>query len=179
MTLAVRFGLAAVMISATTQFAFGQAATLQPATKLPIPPVVAAPPPPYGAPITLKQAHKIVEAAEAEAEKQGWPVAIAVVDGAGHLVLFHRLDNTQYGSVEVAIQKAKTSALFRRPTKVFEDTIAKGAENLKILGLPGATPIEGGLPIVVDGKLIGAIGVSGVKSTEDAQVATAGLAALK
>lgn len=176
----VRCALVALLVVTLSSVAFGQAAaTTQSAKALPTPPAVAAPPPPYGAPITLKQAHKIVEAAEAEAEKQGWPVAIAVVDGAGHLVLFHRLDNTQYGSVEVAIQKAKTSALFRRPTKAFEDTLAKGAENLKILSLPGATPIEGGLPIVVDGKLIGAIGVSGVKSTEDAQVAAAGLAAVK
>lgn len=175
---ALRYCLVVLLFATLTPVAFGQATT-QPAGGLPIPPPAAAPPPPYGAPISLKQAHKIVEAAEAEAEKQGWPVAIAVVDGAGHLVLFHRLDNTQYGSVEVAIEKAKTSALFRRPTKVFEETIAKGAENLKILKLPGATPIEGGLPIMVDGKLIGAIGVSGVKSTEDAQVATAGLAALK
>lgn len=170
----VRFGLALLLAATLTPFAFGQVAATPQATAAPAPP-----PPPYGAPISLKQAHKIVEAAEAEAEKQGWPVAIAVVDGAGHLVLFHRLDNTQYGSVEVAIEKAKTSALFRRPTKVFEETIAKGAENLKVLKLPGATPIEGGLPIIVDGKLIGAIGVSGVKSTEDAQVASAGLAALK
>lgn len=176
--LAVRFCIAALLLTSLSPLAFGQATT-PPAGALPTPPPPAAPPPPYGAPISLKQAHKIVEAAEAEAEKNGWPVAIAVVDGAGHLVLFHRLDNTQYGSVEVALEKAKTSALFRRPTKAFEDAIAKGAENLKVLKLPGATPIEGGLPIVVDGKLIGAIGVSGVKSTEDAQIATAGLAALK
>ena len=168
----VRSACSLFVFMTLTTAAWGQGA-------LPTPPPQAAPPPPYGTPITLKQAHKIVEAAEAEAEKQGWPVAIAVVDGAGHLVLFHKLDNTQYGSIEVAIEKAKTSALFRRPTKVFEDTLAKGAENLKVLKLPGGLPIEGGLPIIVDGKLIGAIGVSGVKSTEDAQVATAGLAALK
>lgn len=149
--------------------------------QLPTPPAPAssAAPPPYGAPITLADAHKIVDAAEAEANKQKWPVAIAIVDSAGHLVLFHRLDNTQYGSVEVAIEKAKTSALFRRPTKAFESTLEQGGANLKILKLPGATPIEGGLPIVKDGKLIGAIGVSGVKSTEDAQVAAAGLEAIK
>lgn len=156
-------------------------ALLSPAAfaQLPTPPAAAPPPPPYGAPISLKEAHQIVEAAEAEAIKQKWPVAIAVVDGAGHLVLFHRLDNTQYGSVEVAIEKAKTSALFRRPTKAFETTIEQGGAGVKVLKLPGATPIEGGLPIVKDGKLIGAIGVSGVKSTEDAQVAAAGLEAVK
>lgn len=133
---------------------------------------------PYGAPITLAQARKVVDAAEAEAIRQKWPVAIAVVDAGGHLVLFQRLDNTQLGSIEVALQKAKTSALFRRPTKVLEDGLKTGGENLRVLKLPQALPIEGGLPIVVDGKIIGAIGVSGVKATEDAQVATAGLAAL-
>lgn len=141
--------------------------------------VAAQEPIPYGAPITLAQARKVMAAAEAEATKQNWPVAIAIVDAGGHLVLFQRLENTQLGSIEVAQQKAKTSALFRRPTKAFEETLEKGGANLKALKLPQALPIEGGLPIVVDGKIIGAIGVSGVKSTEDAQVATAGLAALK
>lgn len=134
---------------------------------------------PYGPPITLAQARKVMAAAEAEAVKQNWPVAIAVVDAGGHLILFQRLENTQLGSIEVAQQKAKTSALFRRPTKAFEETLEKGGANLKVLTLPQALPIEGGLPIVVDGKIIGAIGVSGVKSTEDAVVAAAGLAALK
>lgn len=143
------------------------------------PPPVAPPPLPYGEAISLDQAKKIIAAAEVEALKNKWPVAIAVVDGSGFLVAFHRLDNTQLGSVEVAQEKAKTSALFRRPTKVFEETLAQGGANLKILKLPGALPIEGGLPIIQDGKIIGAIGVSGVKSTEDAQVATAALEALK
>jgi uncharacterized protein GlcG (DUF336 family) len=134
---------------------------------------------PYGEPISLEQAKAVLEAAEAEAKKNNWPVAIAVVDCAGYLVAFQRLENTQLGSVEVSIEKAKTSALFRRPTKVFEETLAMGGANLKILKLPGALPIEGGLPIIHDGKVIGAIGVSGVKSVEDAQVATAGLEALK
>jgi glc operon protein GlcG len=168
-----RFCLAAAIVVTLGNVTSAQNAT-QPAATAPTPP-----PPPYGEPISLAQAHKIVEAAEAEANKQKWPVAIAIVDGAGHLVLLHRLDNTQYGSVEVAIEKAKTSALFRRPTKAFEELLEKGGSNLRILKLPGALPLEGGLPIIVDGKLIGAIGVSGVKSTEDAQVAGAGIAALK
>lgn len=134
---------------------------------------------PYGEPINLEQAKKIIAAAEVEAKKNSWPVAIAVVDGSGFLVAFQRLDNTQLGSVEVALEKAKTSALFRRPTKALEDTLAMGGGNLKVLKLPGALPIEGGLPIIHNGKIIGAIGVSGVKSTEDAQVATAGLEAIK
>jgi glc operon protein GlcG len=134
---------------------------------------------PYGEPISLADARKVIAAATAEADNNKWPVAIAVVDGAGHLVAFDRLDNTQYGSIEVALQKAKTSALFRRPTKVFEDNVAAGGATLKVLKLPDALPIEGGLPILRDGKIIGAVGVSGVKSTEDAEIATAGLAALE
>lgn len=133
---------------------------------------------PYGENISLEHAKKVIAAAEVEANKNKWPVAIAVVDCSGFLVAFHRLDNTQLGSVEVALEKAKTSALFRRPTKVFEDLVAQGGVNAKILKLPGALPVEGGLPIIRDGKIIGAIGVSGVKSTEDAQVANAGLEAL-
>ncbi len=136
-------------------------------------------PMPYGEPISLEHAKKVLAAAEAEANKNEWPVAIAIVDGSGFLVAFHRLNNTQLGSVEVALQKAKTAALFRRPTKVFEDTLATGGASLKVLQLPGALPVEGGLPIVHGGKIIGAIGVSGVKSTEDAQIATAGLQVLQ
>ena len=133
---------------------------------------------PYGEAISLEQAKKVIAAAEVEAKKNNWPVAIAVVDGAGFLVAFQRLDNTQLGSVKVAIEKAGTSAKFRRPTKVFEDLLGMGGTNLKVLKLPDALPIEGGLPIILDGKIIGAIGVSGVKSTEDGQIAAAGLEAL-
>ena len=101
------------------------------------------------------------------------------MDGAGHLVAFEKMDNTQIGSIEVALEKAKCAALFRRATKEFEDGLAKGGENLRMLKVPNAIPIEGGLPIVSDGKIIGAIGVSGVKPTEDGQVAKAGVAAVK
>jgi uncharacterized protein GlcG (DUF336 family) len=122
---------------------------------------------------------KVLAAAKAEAEANSWPVAIAVVDGGGHLVAFQRLDNTQYGSINVALEKAKTSALFRRPTKAMEDALAQGGAGLRVLALPGATPVEGGVPIVIDGKLVGAVGVSGVQSTQDAQVATAGAKAVQ
>jgi uncharacterized protein GlcG (DUF336 family) len=133
---------------------------------------------PYGSPIKLESALKLVAAAEAEAKKNNWPVAITVVDNSGFLVAFHRLDNTQLGSIEIAQGKARTAALFRRPSKYFEDAIAGGGAGLRALAT-GVTPIEGGLPIIQDGKVIGAIGVSGVKATEDAQVARAGLAALE
>jgi uncharacterized protein GlcG (DUF336 family) len=122
-------------------------------------------------------AAKVMAAAEAEAKKQNWPVAIAIVDSGGHLVMFHRLDNTQLGSVEVALGKATTAVNFRRPTKAFEERLAAGGADLKLLRLPGL-PLEGGIPIVHQGKLIGGIGVSGVQSHQDAAVANAGLKAL-
>jgi uncharacterized protein GlcG (DUF336 family) len=133
---------------------------------------------PYGPSINLETAQKVLAAAKTEADKNGWPVAIAVVDTAGFLVAFTRLDNTQLGSVDVAIGKAKTATLFRRPTKAFQDVLAQGGDGLRILALPGATPLEGGLPIVVDGKIVGGIGVSGVQSSQDAQIAAGGLTAL-
>jgi glc operon protein GlcG len=126
--------------------------------------------------LTLDVAKQISAAAEAEAAKNKWTVAIAIVDEGGHLIHLAKIDNTQYGSVDVAIQKAQTSAAFKRPTKVFEDAIAGGRN--AIIGLKGALPLEGGVPIIHDGKVIGAIGVSGVKSTEDGQVAKAGADAL-
>ena len=131
-----------------------------------------------GPPIKLELALRLVAAAEAEARKNHWSVAITVVDASGFLVAFHKLDDTQLGSVEVSMEKAKTSALFRRPSKYFEDVLAQGGAGLRVLRA-GVMPIEGGLPIVHEGKVIGAIGVSGVKPVEDAQVARAGLAALE
>ena len=101
------------------------------------------------------------------------------MDGAGHLVAFEKMDNTQIGNIEVALEKAKCAALFRRPTKDLQDGLAKGGENLGVLKVPNSIPVEGGQPIVSDGKIIGAIGVSGMKSFEDGQVAKAGLAAVK
>jgi uncharacterized protein GlcG (DUF336 family) len=173
--LCLRFALPALFFASliTTDSLLAQQAAA-PVTVAPAP----APPPPYGTPINLETALKILAAAKAEADANQWPVCIVIVDTGGHLVALHRLDNTQIGSIEVATQKAKTSALFRRPTKVFEDLIAGGGAGLRILKLPGALPVEGGLPIVIDGKLVGAIGVSGVTSQQDAQVASAGLAAL-
>jgi uncharacterized protein GlcG (DUF336 family) len=122
--------------------------------------------------LTLDGAKKVAAAAEAEARKNNWNVVIAVVDDGGHLVYLQRIDGTQTGSIEVAIQKARTAQAFKRPTKVFEDAIAGGRNAL--IALHGALPLEGGLPIVVGGQLVGAIGVSGVKSTEDGQIAKAG-----
>ena len=126
--------------------------------------------------LTLDGAKKVAAAAEAEAKKNNWNVVIAVVDDGGHLLYLQRIDGTQTGSIEVAIQKARTAQAFKRPTKVFEDAIAGGRNAL--IALHGALPLEGGLPIVVGGQLVGAIGVSGVKSTEDGQIAKAGAESL-
>ena len=134
---------------------------------------------PYGAPISLDQAKKVVAGAEAEARKNNWNVVIAILDSGGHLVLLQRLDNTQFASIEVAQQKAYSAVAFRRPTKVFQDGVAAGGEGLRLLKLAGATPVEGGLPLILDGKLVGSIGVSGVTSQQDNQIAKAGADALK
>jgi len=132
---------------------------------------------PFGTPIGNEAAKKMAAAAVAEAKKNNWPVCIAIVDYHGDLVYFERMDNTQLGSVTVAVDKARTAAKFKRSTKLFEDAVAGGRNALLRLG--DASPIQGGLPIVIDGKFVGAIGASGVTSQQDEQVASAGLAALK
>ncbi len=137
------------------------------------------PPPSYGAPLTLEAAKKAMAASEAEAKKNNWPVAIAILDTTGSLVMLQKLDNTQTGSVEIAVGKARTSLDFRRPTKALQDVVAGGGAGLRLLAVPNMLPLEGGVPIVVDGKIIGAVGVSGVNSDQDAQVAMAGAAAAK
>jgi uncharacterized protein GlcG (DUF336 family) len=137
------------------------------------------PPPPYGSPLSLEQAKKVMAGAEAEAKKNNWNVVMAILDSGGNVVMLQRMDGAQFGSIEVAKEKAYSAVAFRRPTKAFDDALAQGGVNLRILRLPGASPLEGGIPIVVDGKLIGAIGVSGVLSTQDAQIARAGIENLK
>src|SRR5215472_14611704 len=125
----------------------------------------AAPPPPpttpYGSPIGLDAAKKVMAAAEAEAMKNNWPMAIVILDSTGHIVMLEKLDNTQYGSITVAEDKARSALDFKRPTKVFEDLVAQGGVGLRTLALHGAAPLEGGLPIIRDGRIVGAIGVSG------------------
>ena len=130
--------------------------------------------PQYGANITLEQARKVAAAADAEARKNSWPVAITIVDTSGQLVLFQRHDNTQTASVNVAQDKAVSAAMYRRPTKVMQDAVAGGGAGVRFLNLRGASVVEGGLPLYVDGKIVGAIGVSGVTSDQDGQIAKAG-----
>src|SRR5436305_13180881 len=124
--------------------------------------------------LTLEVVKKIAAAAEAEAKKRGATVVIVVVDDGGHLLLLERLDDTQVASVEVGIGKARTAAIFRRPSKVFEDQVRDG--RVAALALPGATPLQGGIPILVAGKVIGAIGVSGNTQQEAEDITKFGAA---
>ena len=137
-----------------------------------------APPPAYGLPITLEQAKKVMAGAEAEAKKNNWPVVIVVLDSGGNPVMLQRLDNAQWGSVDIAKEKARSAVALRRPTKALQDLIAQGGANLRLLNI-GYSVLEGGIPIVLDGKIIGSVGVSGVTSQQDAQIAQAGIDALK
>lgn len=126
--------------------------------------------------LTLDVAKQIVAAAEAEAKKNNWNVVICIVDEGGNLVYLQRMDETQIGSIEVAQQKALSAIRFKRPTKAFEDALVGGRH--AILSLPGALPVEGGLPITHENRIIGAIGVSGVTSQQDGQIGKAGIDAL-
>ncbi len=126
-------------------------------------------PNPYGPSIDVETARRVAVAAIAEAKRNGWTVAASVVDPGGNLVYFERIDGTQIGSVRVAIEKARSSVEYKRPTKAFEDAVGQG--QVKYLGLSGAVPLEGGIPLVVDGKIVGAIGVSGATSQQDGQCA--------
>jgi len=131
----------------------------------------------YGFPIPLEAAKKVAAPALAEAVKNNWAMAVAVVDTAGDLVYFEKMDATQAGSVTVAIDKARSAARFKRPTKVFQDMLATGGDGLRVYGISGAVPVEGGVPIVREGKIVGAIGVSGGTSSQDGQCARAGVGA--
>lgn len=133
----------------------------------------------YGTPITVDAAKTAAAPAVAEARKNQWNMAIAIVDTAGDLVYFERMDDTQVGSVSVAIDKARSAARFKRPTKAFQDALAAGGEGLRILALQGAIPVDGGVPLLMGGRIVGAIGVSGGTSAQDGQVAAAAVAALK
>ncbi len=135
-------------------------------------------PNPYGPPISLENAKKAAAPALAEARKNNWSMAVAIVDPSGNLVYYEKMDHTQLGSANVAVDKARSAARFKRPTKAFQDALAAGGAGLRILGIQGAVPVEGGIPLVLDGKIVGAIGVSGAASDQDGQCAKAGADAL-
>lgn len=136
-------------------------------------------PNPYGPPVSVASAKTAAAEALAEAVKSHWNMAVAVVDPNGTLVYYEKMDNTQIGSAQVAINKARSAALYKRPTKALQDALASGGAGLRVLGLEGAVPVEGGVPLVSQGKIIGAIGVSGDTSEHDGQCASAGAATIK
>jgi glc operon protein GlcG len=138
-----------------------------------------APPAMYGTPITADQAKPIAAAAIAEAKKNQWTMAIAIVDPWGELVYFEKMDNTQVGSVDIAQAKARSAARFKRPTKAFQDALAAGGEGWRILSLNGALAVEGGIPLMMGGRIVGAIGASGGTSQQDGMTAAAGAATVK
>ncbi|HVU52478.1 MAG TPA: heme-binding protein [Polyangia bacterium] len=137
-------------------------------------------PPPYGPSLSLETARRVMAAAEAEAAANGWPMAIAIVDAAGHLVLFQKLDQTNLGAVAIAQRKAQAAAMFRRATKVFEDVVTTAPGGIRLLSIgPELVAVEGGVPLLESGAVVGAIGVSGMQSSQDGQVALAGARALR
>ena len=133
----------------------------------------------YGLSINLETAKKVAASAIAEARKNNWTMAVAITDTGGNLIYFEKMDGTQTGSVRVAIGKSRSAVLFKRPTKALQDTVAAGGEGIRMLRLEGAVPIEGGLPLLMDGKIVGAIGVSGGTSQQDGVAAKAGADTLK
>lgn len=133
----------------------------------------------YGPPLGLADARRVADAAESEADRHGWAMVIAVFDSTGNLVVLHKMDHAQYGSIALAQAKAKTATHFKRPTKLFEDTIAQGGIGLRLLSAPDFCLFEGGIPLWREGKLVGAIGVSGAASAEDGIVAEAGARAFE
>lgn len=156
--------------------AVAPASAQQPAA--PPPASAPTPTPPYGPPITLDQAKRVMAAAELEAAKNSLQVAITILDSGGNWVMFHRFDNTQLSATTVSEGKARTALEFKRPSKALDDAIAAGGAGMRLLALKNITPIEGGQPIIVDGKIIGAIGVSGALSSQDSQIAKTGADAL-
>ncbi len=136
-------------------------------------------PNPYGAPITLEAAKKAADAALAEAAKNKWTMVAVIVDPSGNLIYYEKMDNTELTSATLAIDKARSAVLYKRPTKALQDALAAGGAGLRILRMPGAMPVEGGIPLLVDGKIIGAIGVSGDAGEHDNQCAAVGAAVVK
>src|SRR5579863_1207418 len=134
--------------------------------------------PPYGAPITLDQAKRAMAAAELEAAKNSWQVGIAILDSGGNMVMFHKVDNAQLSAITTSEGKARTALEFKLPSKALDDAIANVGAGMRLLALKDITPLQGGILVMVDGKIVGSIGVSGALSAQDEQVARAGAAVL-
>ena len=156
-------------------FAFGAAPAVTPASaQQPAAPTAAPPQPPYGPPLTLDQAKRVMAASELEAAKNSWSVAITILDSGGNMVMFHKGDNTQLSGISTSAGKARTALEFKLPSKALDDAIAAGGAGMRLLALKDITPLQGGLLILIDGKIAGAIGVSGALSAQDDQIAKAG-----
>jgi uncharacterized protein GlcG (DUF336 family) len=168
-----------IVLAATLPAPAQQPAQPAQPTAAPAPAPQAITPPPYGAPITLEIAKKVMAAAEAEAEKNKWPVVITILDSGGNIVMVHRYEDAQLASLPLAEGKARTALMFKRPSKALEDAIAAGGAGLRFAALQNITPLSGGNLILLDGKIVGAIGVSGVTSAQHAQIVQAGLDAVK
>lgn len=136
-------------------------------------------PNPYGMSVSSETAKKAAAAALAEARKNSWTMAAAIVDTSGDLVFFEKVDGTQAANTLIAVDKARSAVRFKRPTKALQDVLAAGGEGLRMLALQGAVPVEGGIPLILDGKIVGAIGVSGGTSPQDGQCAKAGADTVK
>jgi glc operon protein GlcG len=142
-------------------------------------PSLAQSPAPYGPPINVENAKRAAAVAIGEARKNGWTMAVAVVDTGGNLVYYEKMDNTQLGSAKIAVNKARSAALFKRPTKAFADRLAAGGAGAGVLAIEGAVPVEGGVPLMIEGKIVGAIGLSGDTSEHDGVCAQAGADSLR
>jgi glc operon protein GlcG len=142
-------------------------------------PTIAQSPAPYGPPISVENAKRVAAVAIGEAHKNGWTMAVAIVDPGGNLVYYEKMDNTQLGSAKIAINKARSAALFKRPTKAFADRLAAGGAGAGVLAIEGAVPVEGGVPLMIEGKIVGAIGLSGDSSDHDGVCAQAGADSLR
>jgi glc operon protein GlcG len=174
-SMSARAGVLACAFALSAAWAVTQAWSQQPPpSPAPAPAAAPAPPPPYGPAITLDQAKRVMSAAELEAAKNSWTVAITILDSGGNMVIFHKFDNAQLSAVTTSEGKARTALEFKLPSKALDDAIAAGGAGMRLLALKDITPLQGGVLILADGKIVGAIGVSGALSAQDEQVAKIG-----
>ncbi len=172
------FRMLALACAIAGGFAFAAGPAVVPALAQQPQPVPTGATPPYGAPISLDQAKRVMAAAELEAAKNSWQVAIAILDSGGNMVMFHKVDNAQLSAITTSEGKARTALEFKLPSKALDDAIANGGAGMRLLALKDITPLQGGVLVLVDGKIVGAVGVSGALSAQDEQVAKAGADAL-
>ena len=168
----------ACAVAAGLALALAAGSAVVPASAQQLQPVPTGATPPYGPPITLDQAKRVMAAAELEAAKNSWQVGVTILDSGGNMVMFHKVDNAQLSAITTSEGKARTALEFKLPSKALDDAIANGGAGMRLLALKDITPLQGGILVMVDGKIVGAIGVSGALSSQDEQVAKAGADAL-